>query len=119
MLPLGFHTLQENTPANIAVTTSWVDDVSIVNVSIDTASMANMAVFIWVDDTDGALGDELFLSQIRLNEGSTVLSYQPRLIEDERILCLAYYEKWLALSKLNILDFQHVLNPTKFRNDCP
>ena len=32
---------------------------------------------------------------------------------------MLYCEKGLALFKLNILNFQHVINPTKFRNDCP
>jgi len=80
----------ENTPTDLVLTTSWKKFV-IEDIDIDTASMKNFGVFIWVDDTDAALNDELFLGQIQLNLGSNVLPFQHREIEIEKTLCRKYF----------------------------
>jgi len=82
----------ENVPINIAIDTNWTK-YSIENISVDTAGMTNLALFIWVDDTDAAVGDELFISQVQFNEGATVLDFCPRDIEDELPLCQWTYRK--------------------------
>lgn len=82
----------ENTPANIAVTTSWARDVSTVNVSIDTANMANVALFIWVDDDDASVGDELFLSQIKMEKSPINTKYIARHFQTELELCQRYFQ---------------------------
>jgi len=82
----------ENTPVNIAIDTNWTK-YNIENISIDTAGITNLALFIWVDDTDAAANDELFIAQVQMNEGSTVLDYCPRQFEEEIALCQRYFCK--------------------------
>jgi len=82
----------ENVPADIAIDTDWTK-YNINNISIDTAGMTNLALFIWVDDTDAAANDELFIAQVQMNEGSTVLDYCPRQFEEEIALCQRYFCK--------------------------
>jgi len=81
----------ENTASNLAITTSWAE-YKVEGIDIDTASMANIAVVIWVDDTDGAVDDELFLSQIQLCEGGIALPFQPKSFAQELADCQRYYE---------------------------
>ena len=82
----------ENTASNKAITTSWAT-YKVEGISIDTASMANIAVFIWVDDTDAAVDDELFITQVKLELGDTATTYQPRSYGEELALCQRYYQK--------------------------
>ncbi len=82
----------ENTPSNLALTTSW-QRFKIENISIDTATVNNLAVFIWVDDTDLATNDELFLTQIQLNKGPVAVDFIPTMYETEYIRCLRYLEQ--------------------------
>lgn len=82
----------ENVAANIAITTSWAE-YSVEGITIDTASMANIAVVIWVDDTDAALNDELLISQVQLCAGSVALPFQPKSFEEELRACQRYFEK--------------------------
>lgn len=60
----------ENTPANIALTTSWAET-KIENIAIDTASAANVAVAFWTNDTDCAVGDEWYVTDVNLVAGAT------------------------------------------------
>lgn len=82
----------ENIATNKAITTSWAT-YKVEGISIDTAGMVNIAVFIWVDDTDAAVDDELFISQIQLCEGSIALPFQPKSFEQEYQACQRYYQK--------------------------
>jgi hypothetical protein len=61
----------ENTPVNLNPTTSWAT-YKIEGVSIDTASAANVGVFIWSDVTDTDAGDYLYITNVKLEEGSVV-----------------------------------------------
>lgn len=80
----------ENTPANLALTASW-QRFTIENVAIDTASMKNIAVVIWVDDGTITSGDDFYLSQVMLNKGGTAAEFSPRLYGEELCLCQRYY----------------------------
>lgn len=82
----------ENTPANIAITTDF-DTYKVEGIDIDTASTANIGVFIWVDDTDAAVDDLLYLSQVQLCAGDVALPFEPRSIAQEWADCLRYYYK--------------------------
>jgi hypothetical protein len=65
----------ENVPARLAlVNDSWTE-YKIENIAIDTASTTNIAVFIWLDDTDSTVDDRLYISGVQLNEGPTCLPY--------------------------------------------
>jgi len=83
----------ENTPANLALVADAWTTYEIENISIDTASMANLAVFIWVDDTDAAIDDLLYIGQVQLNEGAACTTYMPRSFDEELQKCERFYQK--------------------------
>lgn len=76
----------ENTPSNL-VTTSSYQTFKIENIAIDTANTKNIGVFIWVDDVDATVGDTLFVSKVKLEEGSISTPYQLRNEKEELELC--------------------------------
>ena len=82
----------ENVPFDIPLTTNY-QKFAIPDVSIDTANTKNVAVFIWVDDTDAAVNDELFLGQIQFEKGSAVSDFEQRQFGFELNLAQRYYEK--------------------------
>jgi hypothetical protein len=82
----------ENIPVDIPLISSY-QKFAIPDISMDTASAVNVAVFIWVDDTNAAVSDELFLGQVQLEKGSAVSDFEHRQIGDELILCQRYYER--------------------------
>jgi hypothetical protein len=71
----------ENTATNLNVggTLDTWQTFSVENISVDTAGMNNLAVFIWVDDTDAAVGDILQVATIQLEIGSSATDYVPEL----------------------------------------
>ena len=84
----------QNTPANLAVTTSWARH-KVENVLIPTTDQ-NGALFIWVDDDDGASGDELFISGVKLEEGNKATPYE----HDSMGKILADVERYYQTIKL-------------------
>jgi hypothetical protein len=81
----------ENTPANLNVTTSFAT--YSVTANVDTASTANIIVFIWSDVTDTTAGDFLYITNVQLEKGSTATSFDYRPYTTELQLCQRYYEK--------------------------
>lgn len=81
----------ENTPSNLALTSSW-QRFTIENVAIDTATVNNLAVVIWVDDGTITSGDDLWISQVQLNLGSEAAAFQHKTHAEELNKCLRYYE---------------------------
>jgi hypothetical protein len=79
----------ENTPANLALTTSF-QTFTIEGITIDTSGMTNVAVFIWIDDTDAAVDDLLYISQVQLCEGDVALPFEPKSYLEELMTCLRY-----------------------------
>lgn len=82
----------ENTPSSLAMTTSFVKQ-SITNITIDTASMANVGVFIWCDDVTVDVGDFLEISQVALSIGTTSPTLKPLKFSEEISNCQRYYFK--------------------------
>jgi hypothetical protein len=83
----------ENVATNMAITDSY-QLFSIGGIEIDTASMANIGLFVWIDDVDAAINDEFYVSQIRLIKNNYLpLSYTPRNIDEETRLCQRTVEK--------------------------
>ena len=82
----------ENTPANLALTASW-QRFTIENVAIDSATVNNLAVIVWVDDGTITSGDDFWISQIQLNYGSEAAPFQHRSYAEELALCQRYYVK--------------------------
>ena len=83
----------ENTPANLAVTAGSYSTHRIEAISIDTSSTANIGVFIWVDDTDCATGDLLYITDVQLDLSPRALTYESLPIADELARCQRYYEQ--------------------------
>ena len=91
----------ENVPANLLLTISWAQ-YAIHNILIDTASMANVAVVIWVDDTDCAVNDLLHVAQIQLviSDGVNTAppAFIPRLFHEELNACKRFFQKTYPLA---------------------
>lgn len=82
----------ENVPASNTLTTAW-QAFTIDNISIDTASMANLAVFIFCDQTDGVVDDAIYITGVKLEVGESATDFVARHFEAELALCQRYYEK--------------------------
>ena len=80
----------ENTAASNTLTTSW-QEFTIEGVSVDTSGMTNIAVFIYCDQTDGALADEIYLTQVKLENSATCTDYIAPIYEREKMACRYYY----------------------------
>lgn len=63
---------------------------------VDAASAKQIAVVVWVDDTDAAVNDTLNLRRAQLERGGFATPFEERPIGQELILCQRYY---CALSK--------------------
>jgi hypothetical protein len=79
----------ENTPANLNVTTSWAT--YSVTANVDTASTANIIVFIWSDVTDTTAGDFLHITNAQLEIGTSATPFERRLYNQELINCQRYF----------------------------
>ena len=111
----------ENISSNFTLSSVWTRYV-IEDILIDTSGMTNLALFIWVDDTDCQSLDELYLSQIQVNMGEKAISYMPRLIGEEINLCKRYYIKWVASTTFVFSSFIGTRNGTsqiKFNVQTP
>ena len=82
----------ENTPSNLTLSTSTWTTYKIENIYIDTASMANLAVVIWVDDTDAAVDDLLYITDVQLNNGIVCTPYRHIKFIDDLIACKRFFE---------------------------
>ncbi|MDP6587030.1 MAG: hypothetical protein QF535_20425, partial [Anaerolineales bacterium] len=79
----------ENTPANLSVTSSWAR-YTIENISIDTASTANIAVFIWADGLTATVTDTLEITNVQLEEGATANTFEYKSFRETYMDCLRY-----------------------------
>jgi hypothetical protein len=81
----------ENTPADLGVTTSWATYE--ITATVDTASTANLIVFIWSDDATNPLaGDFLYVTNVQLEAGDTATPFEHRSYGQELALCQRYYQ---------------------------
>jgi hypothetical protein len=79
----------ENTPADLGVTTSWATYT--VTANVDTASTANLILFIWSDDATNPLaGDFLYITNVQLELGDTATPFEHRSYGEELALCQRY-----------------------------
>ena len=81
----------ENTPANLNVTTSFAT--YSVTANVDTASTANIIVFIWSDVTDTTAGDFLYITNVQLEVGSVATPFERRPYGQELSLCQRYCQR--------------------------
>lgn len=75
--------------SNKALTSSW-QRFTIENVLIDTASTANVAVVIWVDDGTIAANDDFWITGVQLNRGTSVAPWTPKPYHQEYVDCLRF-----------------------------
>jgi hypothetical protein len=85
----------ENTPVNLNVTTSFAT--YSVTATVDTASAANIILFIWSDVTTTSLGEFLYITNVQLEKGSTATSFDYRPYGTELALCQRYFAKTSAI----------------------
>jgi hypothetical protein len=81
----------ENTPVNLNVTTSFAT--YSVTATVDTASAANIILFIWSDVTTTSLGEFLYITNVQLEKGSTATSFDYRPYGTELQFCQRYFAK--------------------------
>jgi hypothetical protein len=95
----------ENTPANLNVTTSWAT--YSVTANVDTASTANIIVFIWSDVTDTTAGDFLHITNAQLEIGTSATPFERRLYNQELANCQRYFQTFCGdQNNQNISMFQ-------------
>ncbi len=82
----------ENVAENLAVTGSVVRK-KIEGISVNTSGAKNVAIFIWVDDTDAAVADTLNISDVTLERSATAHAFVPRNFQEELALCQRYYSQ--------------------------
>ena len=82
----------ENTPADLGVTTSWAR--YSVTAAVDTASAANIGVFIWSNTTvaDPDVGDFLYITDVQLEYGSVATPFERRPFQTELALAQRYFQ---------------------------
>ena len=80
-----------NTPSNLTLATSWTR-YKIENITVPS-TVNNLLLFIWVDDTTITSGDEWYISQVQVNEGTTSLPFYPKGYNIELTDCMRYWEK--------------------------
>lgn len=109
----------ENTPFDITLAASTWKTYRIQNVAIDTASAANVAVFIWVDDTDGTVDDLLYLADIKVEPGP-VATPIPRLPASEHAaIAGGFIWGGVAGGTANALTISLVSNPVAYEDGMP
>jgi hypothetical protein len=100
-----------NTPANLALTTSE-QTFKVENLTVG-ASCNNLAVFVWVDDTDCAADDILQLGEVQLVRGSVVPEFVATWDLDN---CLRFY---FSLSgKVGVYDYLSSIKPASSTTLC-
>jgi hypothetical protein len=79
-------------PANIAVTQDAWGETVIQNITVDTATVTNLALFVWCDDADAAIGDILYLADIHLESGAVANTVIPAEPGHELDLCQRFFQ---------------------------
>jgi hypothetical protein len=81
----------ENTPINLNPTTDFAT--YSVTAAIDTASTKNIAVFLWSDVTSTTLGHFAYITDVKLEAGTSATAFQYRTFNEELNLCRRYLQK--------------------------
>ena len=82
----------ENAAIDLVLTNAF-QTFKIEGISIDTSGMTNLAVFIWVDDTDLIATDVFYLADVKLEEGTKATDYISPDFATELARCKRYYER--------------------------
>lgn len=87
----------ENTPSNLVLTTSY-KTFKIENISIDTASTKNVALFIWCDNGDATVADLVYISACKVNPGAVASPFEQEIVNVEIAKCQRYFVKTFTLT---------------------
>jgi hypothetical protein len=87
----------ENTPSDLTLTDAF-QTFTIENISVDTASAANIGVFIWIDNSDGTVGDLVYIGDVQLEIGAVATKFEQRPIAEEQYLCRRYFRDYLDVA---------------------
>lgn len=101
----------ENTPANLNLTTSYAT--YSVTAAVDTASAANIIVFIWSDVTDTTLGHFLYITDVQLEAGSVATPFEHRFYGVEHILCERYLPAYKSAGTVDMIGCGEVTGATE------
>lgn len=89
----------KNTATDFALSTSY-QKFTIPNILLDAPTINNLAVIIWVDDTDAAGGDELILKEIQLEENTVVTEFEVLPLETKVALARRFFQKSFDLDSI-------------------
>lgn len=82
----------ESTPSDLTLTDTY-QTFKIEGVSIDASDVKNVGVMIWCHDMDGAAGDIVYITDIKLEEGDIATSYNFKPYCEELSLCQFWYRR--------------------------
>jgi hypothetical protein len=106
----------ENTPTNLALTNTY-QTFELPNIDLDTAGTTNIAVFIWVDDDNCALTDDLYISEVQLEEGRYCTEFVRRSFSTELSLCQRYYTKTFDYDTTPVQDAGNLVGSLRCESD--
>jgi hypothetical protein len=90
---------ESDASANIPVSESWQTK-EVTNIAIDKADAKNVALFIWVDDTDlVATTDIIYLADVQLNEGPALAPYVRPTFSEEYNECIRFFRKTFSYTQ--------------------
>ncbi len=103
----------ENTPANLALTTSWVRH-TVENITVDSDT-TNIAVFIWTDDGTITASDVIGFSEWQCNPGATVNDFSSPDAATVTDRVQYYYEELIDASVDAVFGAGYVVSATQTR----
>jgi len=81
-----------NVATNFGLTASY-QTFKIENVAIP-AGITNLAIMVWVDDTDAAVGDIVYFGDEQLNDGPVCLPFMPKSYQEALAQCRRFLRCW-------------------------
>lgn len=86
----------ESTPADLTLVDDTWTTFTETGIELDTSGTTNLAVFIWVDDTDATVADIVYIGNVQLVIGDRVDTYGHRPMAEELALCQRYLQVYPA-----------------------
>lgn len=87
-----------NTPSNLTLSDTW-QTFKIEGVTMPD-DMVNVAVFIWVDDTDLITGNAFWVTDVQLEVSDIAHAFNRRPLDDELSICERFYNKSYDLNQV-------------------
>lgn len=99
----------ENVPASNTLTTNW-QRFEIPDIDVDTANTVNLALFIYCDQTDGAIDDAVFIAGIQVENGASVTDFEhlPFDVNLQRCLRYCYVMGGTSVNEVMMIGFSNI-----------